>query len=135
MKIRKAKMGDVPGCLEIQKLWKDNFNSESDFKSSVKDMDAFFLVAVEENEVVGFITGSRNLVKRSEAYLQQTMVNPNLKRKGIGKKLVDAFCKFVKKEGVLEIYAELEKEHVPFYIGSCKFKDRGNHVLVVKELK
>ena len=79
--------------------------------------------------------GFRSLVKRNEAFLQNTMVDPREERQGIGKSLVNSFCEYLKEKGVKEIYAELEKEHIPFYINSCKFKDRGKHILVVKELK
>jgi N-acetylglutamate synthase-like GNAT family acetyltransferase len=135
MKIEKAETKDVEGCLKIQESWKDNFFTVKDFKNSAKDKDAFFLVAVDNGEVVGFITGFRNLVKRNEAVLQNTMVEKKLKRKGIGKKLVIAFCDYVKKKGVSEIFTELEKEHVPFYVKACKFKDRGRHILAMKKLR
>ena len=134
MKIRKATSKDIDECLEIQKLWEDNFNDKSDFKSSIQNKDAFFLVAIDKNKVIGFITGCRNLVKRNEAYLQQTMVNQKMKRKGIGKKLVQAFSRHLKNKGVKIIFTELEKEHISFYIKSCKFKDRGHHTLAMKKL-
>lgn len=38
------------------------------------------------------------------------------------------------KRGVEEIFSEMEEEHVPFYVGKCKFGDRGRYVLVVKKL-
>jgi ribosomal protein S18 acetylase RimI-like enzyme len=134
MKIREAKIRDISECLAIQKMWEDNFNTKDDFLFSIKDKDAFFLVAVDEDKVIGFILGSRNLVKRGEAYLQMTMVNPNLKRRGIGKKLVQEFCKYLKIKEIKFIFTELEKEHIPFYISSCKFEDRGSHVLAMKKL-
>lgn len=135
MKIRKATKKDITPCLKIQKLWKDRFYNKRDLEDSIKNKDAFFLVAVRDKKVVGYIMGFRSLVKRNEAFLQNTMVDPREERQGIGKSLVNSFCEYLKEKGVKEIYAELEKEHIPFYINSCKFKDRGKHILVVKELK
>jgi N-acetylglutamate synthase-like GNAT family acetyltransferase len=76
-----------------------------------------------------------NLVKRDEAYLQETRVNKKHTRKGIGTKLVNVFCREAKKRGIKEVFSEIEKEHVPFYINSCRFKDRGNHILIVKKVR
>ena len=113
----------------------ESFWKKEDFVNSVKNKDVIFLVAEENKKLVGFVLGMINLVKRDEAYLQETRVNKKDTRKGIGTKLVDAFCKETKKRGVKEIFSEIEKEHVKFYIDSCKFKNRGKHILLIKKLK
>jgi len=135
MKIRKGKTKDAEGCVNLQKLYKENFWKKKNFEESAKNKDAIFLVAEIGNKIVGFILGMVNLVKRDEAFLQETRVNKNLRHQGIGTKLVEAFCKFARKKGIIEIYSEIEKEHAPFYIKNCKFKDRGEHMLIVKKLR
>ena len=134
VKIRKAEKGDLKGVLMIQKTWDDDFYTRKDLIESLKNKDVFFLIAKKNREVVGYILGFRSLVKRNECVLQNTMVDKNIGRQGIGKMLVLEFCNYVKKKGITEVFAELEEEHIPFYIKSCKFKDRGSHVLAMKKL-
>ena len=135
MKIRKGKTRDAKKCLKLQKSWKESFWKEKDFIRSSKNKDAIFLVAEEKKEIIGFILGIINLVKRDEAYLQETRVHKKRRNEGIGTKLVNAFCAEAKKRGVKEIFSEIETEHIPFYIKTCKFKDRGKHILIMKKLK
>lgn len=135
MKIRTAKPEDVKRCLALQKTYNEKFWKAKDFLNASRDKDTIFLVAEENNNIIGCILGSINLVKRDEAYLQETRVDKKERRQGIGTKLVDSFCKAAKKKGVKEIYSEIEHEHIPFYINSCKFKDRGKHILITKVLR
>ncbi|MFH1290003.1 MAG: GNAT family N-acetyltransferase [Nanoarchaeota archaeon] len=135
MKIRRATLKDVGGCLELQKSYGEKFWKKDNFVKAVKDKDAIFLAAEEGGKIVGCVLGFVNLVKRDEAFLQETRTHKKEERKGIGKKLVEGFCKAAKKKGVKEIYSEIEREHIPFYIRACKFKDRGKHVLILKGLK
>jgi N-acetylglutamate synthase-like GNAT family acetyltransferase len=134
MKIRKGKTEDAGGCIELQKLDKEDFWKEKDFINSAKNKYAIFLIAEQGKQITGFVLGMVNLVKRDEAYLQETRVDNRKRHQGIGTKLVNAFCKEAKKKGVKEIFSEIETEHIPFYIKSCKFKDRGKHVLIMKKL-
>ena len=134
LRIRKANVRDVKGCLGLQKSHGEIFWKRDNFVRAVEDRDVIFLVAEENGKILGCILGFINLVKRDEAYLQETRVHKKEERRGIGKALVGAFCKFAKRKGVKEIYSEIEKEHIPFYIKSCKFKDRGKHILILKKL-
>lgn len=135
MKIRKANVRDVRGCLELQKSYGEKFWKKENFTKAARDDDAIFLVMEEEKKIVGSVLGCLNLVKRDEAFLQETRVHKKQERRGIGKKLVAGFLRAAKSKGVKEVFAEIEKEHIPFYIKSCKFKDRGKHVLISKRLR
>ncbi|MBU0760924.1 MAG: GNAT family N-acetyltransferase [Nanoarchaeota archaeon] len=135
MKIRNGKTKDANECLTLQKLDKENFWKKKDFVLSAKDKGVIFLVAEEKDKIIGYITGSINLVKRNEAFLQETRVDKRRRRGKIGTNLVNAFCETAKKKGITKIFSEIEREHIPFYIESCKFKDRGKHILIKKEIK
>lgn len=135
IEIRDAKLKNVDGCLKLQKSYGENFWKRDNLLWAVKDKDAIFLVAERAGEIVGSILGSVNLVLRSEVYLQETRTHKKYERQGIGKMLVEAFCRAAKRKGAREVYAEIEEEHIPFYIGACKFEDRGKHVLIVKRLR
>jgi [ribosomal protein S18]-alanine N-acetyltransferase len=135
MRIRKATIKDIDECLGLQKSHGENFWKVNNLVKAVEDEDAIFLVAEEEGKIVGSILGCVNLVKRDEAHLQETRTHKKEERRGIGKTLVESFCKAAKRKGIKEIFAEIEIEHVPFYIKACKFNDRGKHVLISKKLK
>ena len=110
MKIRKTTIKDVNGCLELQKFYREKFWKRNNFVKATKDDDAIFLVAENEGKIVGSVLGCVNLIKRDEAFLQETRTHKKQERKGIGKNLVNSFCKAAKKKGVKEIFAEIEKE-------------------------
>lgn len=135
MKIRRATVKDVNGCLDLQKSYGEKFWKRENFVRAATDEDAIFLVMEEDEEIIGSVLGCLNLVKRDEAFLQETRVHKKQERKGIGKKLVNEFLKVAQCKGVKEVFAEIENEHIPFYIAACKFKDRGKHVLISKRLR
>lgn len=135
MIIRKGKKSDSKNCLKLQKLDKRSYWRSIDFERSVTNKDVVFLVAEEDTKIVGYILGFIVPTKRTEALLHETRVDKRKRRKGIGTKLVSAFCKDVFKKKVKDIYAEIEQKHLKFYRGSCKFKVSGKWVEVVKKKK
>ncbi len=135
MKIREATQKDVKTCLSFQKLDKEKFWKSKDFEKSVKDKDVIFLVAEKNKKIVGYALGSVNLVKRNEAFLQETRVDKKERLRGIGITLVNEFCKQAKKRKIKKIFAEIESEHIKFYIKRAKFKKSETGFLIMKTLK
>jgi ribosomal protein S18 acetylase RimI-like enzyme len=133
MKIRKAKKNDIKECLALQKLEGDNYWKSRDFENCVRDKDVIFLVAEEDKKILGYVIGYISPTRKIEAALHSTMVHKRERGKKIGTKLVDAFCKEVFKKGVEEITAEIDKEHLPFYVKSCRFKKQRSWIEVKKE--
>ncbi|MBU3941111.1 MAG: GNAT family N-acetyltransferase, partial [Nanoarchaeota archaeon] len=98
MIIRKAKIKDIKQCLNIQKLDNGKYWKAIDFKKSVQNKGVVFLVAEENKEILGYITGFIVPTKRTDALLHETRVDKRQRKKGIGKKLVNAFCKEIFKK-------------------------------------
>jgi len=133
MKIRKATINDTDKCLELQKLDKEKYWEKRDFVNSVKDKDVIFLVAEDNQRILGYVIGFISPTRRIEGVLHETRVDKMERGKKIGTKLVDAFCKEIFKRGIKEISAEIDKEHVPFYIKSCNFKKQRSWIEIKKE--
>ena len=122
MKIRKATPKDVKGCLALQKLDKEKYWKPSDFKKAISDKDVVFLVLEENKIILGYSIGFIVPTKRTDALVHETRVDKRERGKKIGTKLVDELCKNLFKNGVKDIYAQIKREHIKFYINSCKFK-------------
>jgi len=119
--MRKAELKDIPFCLEVEASQEDSTFSEHDFRNSITDQDAIFLVAEEEQRVVGFILGFIVPTRRREATIHSTMVHKQHSQKGIGSSLVQNFAKFAFEQGVELIFAEVEEGPDKFY-EKCGFK-------------
>jgi len=122
--VRKAELGDVPFCLEVQASQEDSTFSEHDFRNSIVNPSAIFLVAEQSQQVVGFIVGFILPTKRTEATIHSTMVHRQRVRQGIGSLLVRSFADFAFEKGVEVIEVEVEKGPNKFY-EKCGFKKTG----------
>jgi len=122
MKIRKAETRDIKKCLELQKLDKEDYWKTLDFVNALKSSFVIFIIAEENNELKGYIIGFMCPTKKTDAMIHETRVNRKERGKGIGKALVDEFCKEAFNRGVKDIYALIEPELSNFYIKSCGFK-------------
>ena len=76
-------------------------NNQKFFKNSISDNDFLVIVAIIEANIVGFLIGSisetekyRNLDKIAEIF--SMFVNPEIRRQGIGNKLVKHFLQWSK---------------------------------------
>jgi N-acetylglutamate synthase-like GNAT family acetyltransferase len=121
MVIRKAKFKDIPFCLKAEASQGDSTFSERDFRNSIADPNAIFLVAEQNQQVIGFISGFIVPTKRTEAMIHSTMVHEQHTQKGIGSSLVRSFAKLAFERGVEQIYAEVEEGLDKFY-EKCGFK-------------
>lgn len=121
MIIRKAEFEDVPFCLDVEASQGDSTFSEHDFRNSIADPNAIFLVAEQNQQVIGFILGFIVPTRRREATIHSTMVHKQHTQKGIGSSLVRNFAELAFEQGVELIYAEVEEGPDEFY-EKCGFK-------------
>jgi len=123
MLIRRGKKEDSEECMGLYKLDNEKYWEISDFRSSAEHADVIFLVAEEDNRIVGYILGFIMPTRRKEAMLVETRVHRKERGRGIGTKLVDAFCREAFARGAKEVEAEVEPQHLKFYRDACGFKE------------
>jgi len=121
MIIRKAEFKDVPFCLELEASQGDSTFLEHDFRNSIADPNVIFLVAEQNQQVIGFILGFIVPTRRREATIHSTMVHKRHIQKGIGSSLVRNFADLAFEQDVELIYAEVEEGPDKFY-EKCGFK-------------
>jgi len=119
--IRRAVPEDIPSCLEVEASQGDDTFSGGDFRNSITEPNAVFLVAELSQQVVGFILGYFVPTRRREAAIHSTMVDKQHEKRGIGSALVFSFTKLAFEQGVELVYAEVEEGPDKFY-QKCGFK-------------
>ncbi|MCK5038690.1 MAG: GNAT family N-acetyltransferase [Thermoplasmata archaeon] len=132
MNIRKARKEDLRVCLDIDHRDNEYYWKPQDLENSVEDQHAIFLVAEEEQKVIGYIIGFIVPTKRAEAMIHVTRVDIPERKRGIGKKLVDDFCKEAFKRGADIVIAEIVPELLGFYRDVCGLEEKGNWIAVGK---
>jgi len=123
MFIRKAIREDSEECMRLFELDNEKYWEISDFRRSAEHADVIFLVAEEDRRIVGYILGFVLPTRRKEAMLIETRVHRKERGRGIGTKLVDAFCREAFARGAKEVEAEIEPQHLEFYRDACGFKE------------
>ncbi|WP_297439243.1 GNAT family N-acetyltransferase [uncultured Clostridium sp.] len=102
MIIERLKIEDIP---KLIKLYKELVNRETDldiacnkYNEILKDENQCILVAKENDEIIGTLMGvvCKSLALDGKPFLvvEDVIVNPNLRGKGIGKTLVEEIDKF-----------------------------------------
>ena len=130
MKILKATIKDVQ---KIRKMNKDLFidNSAYDktlnldwpdrnlnyYKEKIEGNDSISLLAIDDKEIVGYLIGSicknedwRTVQKMAE--LDNMIVNPSFRRKGVGTNLIKEFKKWAKSKGVTRVKVSVYAKNV-----------------------
>ena len=107
--IRQARDNDIRGIKDIVKEafdrpCKNEYFNEWEFVEKVRSDSGFIpelcLVAISNNEIIGYILLSKALIGRNEGLsLGPLAVKPSYQRKGIGKKLIDCGLKKAKEYG------------------------------------
>ena len=123
MHIRKAAKDDSEGCMRLFELDNEKYWEISDFRNSAEHADVIFLVAEDDSRIVGYVLGFVMPTRRKEAMLVETRVHKKERGRGIGIKLVDAFCREAFARGAKEVEAEIEPQHLKFYRDACGFKE------------
>ncbi len=133
MHIRKGKESDAESCLFLFKLDQEEYWDEEDFVHASNNECVIFLVAEEKNAVVGYVLGFILPTKKQEVMLHETRTHKDLRGRGIGTLLVDAFCKEAFGMGAKIVLAEIVEKLLGFYIDKCGFKKGTKWIEVVKE--
>jgi ribosomal protein S18 acetylase RimI-like enzyme len=123
MLIRKGTKEDSEECMRLFELDKEKYWEISDFRISAERADVIFLIAEEDGRIVGYILGFVIPTRRNEAMIHETRVHKKERGRGIGTKLVDAFCSEAFSRGAKEVEAEVEPELLGFYRDACSFKE------------
>lgn len=132
MRVRDGRPNDAEECLKLQTLDNEKLWEALDFRNSAHHDDVIFLVAEEDSELLGYILGYITPTKRSEALIHETRVHRRMRRKGIGTKLVNAFCEKSFEKGAKVILAETAPEGITFYCGACGFKEIDSWIEVAR---
>ena len=120
MKIRKAKKTDYKKVIE---LYADFVNQPDRYKNSGDDSflkaiktPCFYIYLAEiKNKVVGFITFSKRIVIRYPnpiIEVEEFYVIPELRRQGIGKKLMQKALNFAQKNNCKYVFLASSKDRV-----------------------
>ena len=91
MNIRKAELRDVKQCEEISQIpeFKMPTGEMPDAKSFEQSLNQIFLVAEEENQIIGLILGYK--LTKEFVYLDLLTVNKDFRGKKIGEQLLMTF--------------------------------------------
>jgi ribosomal protein S18 acetylase RimI-like enzyme len=133
MRIRDGRTSDAEQCLKLRAQDSELFWDAQDFRNSARADDVVFLVAEEGNELLGYIVGYITPTKRSEALIHETRVHTSRREKGIGTKLVNAFCEKSFEKGANVVIAETEPDGLSFYCDTCGFKEVNKYVEVSRK--
>jgi N-acetylglutamate synthase-like GNAT family acetyltransferase len=128
MIFRNATPKDVDRCIHLAKQENEDYWNKSDFENSIQNDNAIFLVVEIDGIVAGYVTGFVVPTKNDEAMVHESRIDLNFRRKKLGTKLVNEFCKEAFRKGAKIVYAMIESELKPFYINSCNFKETGNWI-------
>lgn len=126
--IRNALLQDIVEIEKFNELW---LQEERDYKRYLEDPDTLFLIVEEENKkMIGF-TSSTYSSWNSSVWLNQIVVHPDYRRKGVASKLLVKVKKFAKsrKARVILIECGLENKTAQlFYLKNkariCGYNDR-----------
>lgn len=132
MLIRDTNTNDIENCLNLDN---ENYWTKRDFSESIKNKMAIFLVAEDNDIIMGFVIGFIVPTKFYEAIIHETRVDENFRGKRIGTKLVNEFCAQAEEKGVKTVYAMIESALKPFYLDACGFSETGKWVEASKNLQ
>ena len=118
--IRPARLQDCKKCVELGKIEElktpEGWDIPINFFQQHIDKDELFLVAEEDNNIVGFALGDP--MKGKTAFLIFLTVDSNMRGRGIGKMLVEAFREKCDNLGIGYIYLfapKNNKKTINFY--------------------
>ena len=104
MKIIQMTADHVLQVARLEKLCFQDPWSEKSIASELSNKLALWLVAVEEETVVGYI-GSQTVMDESD--MMNVAVHPEFRRRGIAEALVNALCAALKEQGSVSLTLEV----------------------------
>ena len=133
MQIRQAQLEDADECNNLFLADDEEYWSLRDFKSSSDNPDIIFLVAEENEGIIGYILGFIVPTKRDEVALHETRVHRNSRGKGVGVALVNEFCRHAFEIGAKVVYALIEPALMKFYGDACRFERNADWIEVIRK--
>lgn len=130
MQIREAELDDAEKCFRIFQKDNEEYWTQEDFRSSALDESVIFLVAEEQDNIVGYVLGFFVPTRKAEVGLHETRVDRNRRGGRIGSALVNAFVRFAFERGAEVVSADVEEALLPFYCDACGFKQAGKWIEV-----
>ncbi len=130
MQIRQARLDDAERCFRIFLKDNEEYWTQEDFRSSAVDDSVIFLVAEEQDNIVGYILGFFVPTRKSEVGLHETRIDRDRRGGRIGSALVNAFVRFAFERGAEIVSADVEEALLPFYRDACGFKQAGEWIEV-----
>lgn len=110
--IRNAKAGDLPRCEEMSVIPElegpEGYHPTATYFHSFLNK-GLFLIAEEENQVVGYIAGE--VLNSGDVYIDYFVVDPLVRSRGVGSKLLEEFIQQVKNRGSTEIFLFASADH------------------------
>lgn len=109
--------------VDMEGFWEKNYfvkemDSFNRFKLFLEKNPDLSVLIEEDGEIIGTAFGSFD---GRRGYLQKVVTDKNLRRKGIGRQLVEEVIKRLKSLGVVYIPINVEEDLVTFY-EKCGFK-------------
>ena len=110
MEIRKMTANHVEQVAQLEQLCFSTPWSENAIAKELSNPLSSWLVAVENNRVCGYL-GSQAVLR--EADMMNIAVNPDFRRQGIAKKLVEQMILELKKAGNYQLTLEVRVSNIP----------------------
>lgn len=110
MRIRKLVLEDAPAIAELEKRCFSDPWSEKSIASEVHNPLAYWLVAEDGGEILGYI-GSQSVLDAAD--VMNLAVSPDHRRKGIGEKLIKALTRHLQENGVIALLLEVRVSNAP----------------------
>lgn len=110
MRIERMTAERVCAVAELEQLCFADPWSEKSIASELENKLAFWLVAVEDDQVVGYI-GSQTVMDESD--MMNVAVHPHHRRKGIAEALVTALVSALKEKGSVSLTLEVRASNEP----------------------
>jgi len=135
MKYMKMLREHTPQVAELEVACFNDPWSLRAFEGEAKNPLSLWVVAEDEGKVVGYI-GSQSVL--GQADIMNLAVNPDYRRKGIGRELVLALVEELKKQDVTVAMLEVRVSNTPAImlyegLGFCKVGRRKNYYFHPKE--
>jgi len=110
MEIRLMQAGDVPAIAELEKVCFNDPWSENSIASELENRLACWLVAMEDDQLVGYV-GSQTVLDGSD--MMNIAVDPNHRRKGVAEALILALVQKLKERSSICLLLEVRASNHP----------------------
>ena len=135
MKIVPMDRSHVADIVEMEKLYFSDPWSENAFLSELNSRFSFWLVAVEDDRVIGYVGAQTAL---DQADMMNLAVREEHRRQGVADKLVQALINVLKAQNVFALMLEVRVSNAPAIalyekLGFCQVGRRPNYYFKPRE--